>query len=318
MTPLLTRPKPPTIAQVLQQGLSDCWHQPVQIINLRAEALYSYSTHPIYRLQATLSEGRSLPVIFKRLRRDIRQGREILLYQGLLTHRRFGAPELYASLCDPAQGRYWLFMEDVGELKLEYCDVEEWLIAFRWLAQMHATYYGQVSQLRALGCLGEHHAAFYRDLAQAARTQMQQKAEPHAVDRYDRLLTRLDDLIAFLVQQPQTLVHGDLSCHNLIVQADRSIRPIDWEWAAIGVPAWDVVRLLSGWKTGKPRFLTAYWEEWIQHSPIVDRPTFDRTLAACEILKILWYLRWWIKPCQDAAFVDQMFDRMERFWHQLD
>ena len=53
------------------------------------------------------------------------------------------APTVYASLCDTARGRYWLFVEDVGRLRLEWCDVDDWPAALRWVGRMHAEYYGR-------------------------------------------------------------------------------------------------------------------------------------------------------------------------------
>ncbi|URD51293.1 phosphotransferase [Chroococcidiopsis sp. CCNUC1] len=310
-------------AAVLEQGLSRYWGRSLQIVAIESQPLDSFSTHPIDRLQVTLDDGQQLSVIFKQLQlkcdRHIRhRGKEVRIYERLLVNRDLGTPALYASLYDESNHRYWLFMEDVGEWKLEYCDVEEWCAAFRWLARLHATYYGQAAQLRQLDCLVEHGAVFYRYLADMAR-QSVQLYQPQAIARFDSLVSRLDELIAELEAQPHTLVHGDMSCQNLIVQPQVGIRPIDWEWAAIGVPAWDVAKLSSGWGTGKPRLLAAYCDEFARHAIApLDRRAFDRTLAGCDILKILWYLRWWISPCRDIAQVDKLLDKIAERWHWLD
>jgi len=306
-----------TVAEVLEQGLGEYLRQPVQIQQMTSTALDNYSTHPIYRLRITLNKGQNKSVIFKQLRQDVRQGREVLLYQKLLAGQRFGAPQLYAGLCDRTTQRYWLFLEDVGEWKLEYYEIAEWLVAFRWLAQLHATYYDRVTELRSLDCLGEHNVKFYYYLLQTARESLKKKADVHLLTRFDRLTVRFDELVAFLICQPQTLLHGDVSCHNIIVQPDVGIRPIDWEWASIGIAAWDVVRLLSGWGKHKPYLLKAYLDELTQYIAI-DRQTFNQTLAYCDILKTLWYLRWWIKPFQKPTFVENALDKVENLWHELD
>ncbi len=38
--------------------------------------------------------------------------------------------------------------------------------------------------------------------------------------------------VEHLARQPLTLLHGDLNCHNLMVQPDSKIRPIGWGYAA--------------------------------------------------------------------------------------
>ncbi|AFZ29509.1 aminoglycoside phosphotransferase [Gloeocapsa sp. PCC 7428] len=307
----------PTVAAVLEQGLCEYFGQSVQIQQITSTALDNYSTHPIHRLQVTLNTGQQISTIFKRLRQDVRQGREVLLYQRLLVGQRFGAPQLYAGLCDRAAQRYWLFLEDVGEWKLEYYEISEWLLTFRWMAQLHAAYYDREAELRSLDCLGEHNAEFYYYLLQTARESLKKKAEAHLLMRFDCLMAQFDELVAFLICQPHTLLHGDVSCHNIIVQPNVGIRPIDWEWASIGIAAWDVVRLLSGWGKYKPYLLAAYLDELKQHI-VLDRQTFSRTLVYCDILKTLWYLRWWIKPFQKPAFVETALAKLENLWYELD
>ena len=77
----------------------------------------------------TLDRGQQLAVIFRRLKprpdEDVR--REVLVYRRLLARRSAHPPAVYDSLCDEAQGRYWLFFEDVSESRLEWCDVNDWL-----------------------------------------------------------------------------------------------------------------------------------------------------------------------------------------------
>ncbi|MDM9379808.1 phosphotransferase [Chlorogloeopsis sp. ULAP01] len=307
---------------ILEQGLSRYLGRALQIVAIQSQPLYSFSTHPIERLTVTLDDNQQLSVIFKQLQlkcdRHIRHcGKEVWIYERLLANRHLGTPALYASLYDESNHRYWLFLEDVGEWKLEYCDVEEWFAAFRWLARMHATYYRRDAQLREFDCLVEHKAVFYRYLAEMARQSIQEY-QPQAIARFDSLMSRLDELIAELEEQPHTLVHGDMSCHNLIVQPEVGIRPIDWEWAAIGVPAWDVVRLLAGWGAEKPRLLAVYLDEFARHAPPLDRPSFDRTLAGCEILKTLWYLRWCLAPRRNTACVEDLLDKIADRWYWLD
>ena len=314
----------PTPAAVLEQGLRDCFGESLRIVEMDSAALDSFSTHPISCLHLTLADGKRVAVIFKRLQRgpekDVRREREVLIYQRLLAGRRFGAPMLYASLCDDARGYYWLFLEDVSEWKLEYCGMDDWLAAFRWLARLHSAYYGREAELRALDCLGEHGPAFYQNLAATAWESLRRNGEPRALAHFNHLMEqRFETSVAYLARQPRTLVHGDMSCHNLIVQPGLGIRPIDWEWAAIGPAAWDLAKLLDGWGSKQPRLLAAYLDEFaLRATAPFDRCAFERSLAHCEIMKRLWYLRWWIRRCQDPPFVDRLLDKMETIWQRLD
>lgn len=313
--------QPASPEAALEQGLRVSLGRPARIVDVCATSMDTFSSHPISRLRVTLDQGEQLAVIFKRLRpgpgKDVR--RELLTYGRLLPGQRFGAPMLYASLCDETRDRYWLFLEDVGRWRLDWCDVEGWLAAARWLADVHATYDGRETELAALDCLGEHGAAFYWMLAETARESLSHRGESHALARFDGLMDRFDSSVAYLCRQPRTLLHGDVSGHNVMIQKDGRIRPIDWEWAAIGVAAWDVDKLLAGWGRKKRELLSAYLDAFRRRTAEpLDEGAFERTLAHCRILRTLWYLRWWIEPCGDPAFVTRLLDKMERTWAGLE
>jgi hypothetical protein len=309
-------PIPDEVEQILARGLRHHFGRPVGIAELHSRFLDTFSTHPISRLNLTLDSGEQLTVIFKRLQprpdRDVR--RRILIHRRLLADGRLDAPAVYASVCDEAQGQYWLFLEDVGECLLGWCDdMEAWLAAYRSLARMHAVYYGQEEKLRALGCLGEHRPAFYRFFARYAHEVLQRYAGRRRLVRFERLMMRWFDVsVAYLAHHPLTLVHGDSYCTNFMVQPGPRIRPIDWDSAAIGVAGWDMAQLVAGWGPEKPRFVAAYLDEFAQHAAVpVDRRAFDRTLAHCEIMRVLQVLYWWEGPYEDLAFVDGVLEEME-------
>lgn len=308
----------PTPQRILERGLSEREGRSVVIAGLERRPLHTYSTHPIHRLEAVLADGRRRSVIFKRLRakpgKDI--ARELLLYERMLSGGRFGAPELYASLCDPVRGRYWLFLEDVGGFGLGWCETDEWEPAFRWLARMHAELQDRAEELRGFGCLPEHDEAFYRGLAGAAGRSLVALGTERAHRRFTLLAEEgLESTVEYLTSQPRTFVHGDMSCKNVMVQPGLRIRAIDWEWAAIGCAAWDLSKLLAGWGSEKSRFLAAYLDELDHHAPVpLDRRALERALVHCDALKVLWYLRWWVDGCEQPAVVDRMLDDLERRW----
>jgi aminoglycoside/choline kinase family phosphotransferase len=317
-------PVPEEVEQILTGGLREYFGRPVRIVELHSRFLDdTFSTHPISRLNLTLDSGEQLTVIFKRLqpRPDRDVPRRILIHRRLLADRRLDAPTVYASVCDEAQGRYWLFLEDVGELKLSWSDdMDDWLAAYRSLARMHAVYYGQEEQLRALGCLGEHRPAFYRFFARNAQEVLRRYAGRHRLAHFERLMGRWFDVsVAYLARHPRTLVHGDSYCTNYMVQPGPRIRMIDWDSAAIGVAGWDMAQLVAGWGPEKPRFIGVYLDEFAQRAAVpLDRRAFDRTLAHCEIMRVLQVLYWWEGPYENLAFVDKLLGEMQIACDYLD
>jgi aminoglycoside/choline kinase family phosphotransferase len=311
------------VEEALARGLQNHFGRPVRIVELHSTFLAdTFSTHPIYRLHLTLDGGERLTVICKLLQpqQDEDARREVLIYRRLLGGGRFDAPTVYASLCDESLGRYWVFFEDVGELRLEWCDVDDWPAAFRWVARMHAEYYGREEELSALGYLGEHGPPFYRFLARGAREMLQWLDARRRLVRLERLMARWFDLsVEHLARQPLTLLHGDLYCHNLMVQPGPKIRPIDWGFAAIGVAGWDVAKLIAGWGPEKSDFIGIYLDEFALHAPVlVDQRSFERSLAHCQIMRTLQILYWWEGPYKNLAFVDGVLEEMESACRYLD
>jgi hypothetical protein len=312
--------KGPAPREVLEQGLSAHFGRPVRITRLQRRPLAT-SSHAIERLRVTLASGERLRVIFKRLSPGEKlygNEREVLIYQRLLDGGRFGAPALYASACDEAEGRCWLFLEDLGSTTLEEGGDEEWLAAVRWLAGVHASYHGRENDLRGLGCLMENGPAYYHMVGQTARRNLELAGAREALVRFDALMRRYDSLVNYLAGEPRTLIHGDIFPQNLIIQPGGRIRAIDWESAAVGLGAWDLAQLLDGWGSMKPTFLAAYLAEFErQVAGPFDREGFQRLFGHCEILNALWHLRWSVEACQNAPVVEDLLLTLETRWQRL-
>jgi hypothetical protein len=313
MTAPQTRQAGPAPEDVLGEGLSDWLCRPVRVVAMVGRPLET-SSHPISRLRVTLSSGEQLSVIYKRPRPGhalYGNEREVLVYRRLLSGRRFGAPALYGSAYEPGRGRYWLFLEDVGETTLEQEGEDAWLAAARWLAGLHGAYLGRAAELRALGCLGEHDADYYRLIARTAREHLVGAGAASALGRFDRLTADFDSVADYLAAQPRTLVHGDVFAGNLVVQPGPRVRALDWESAAVGLAAWDLTRLLDGWPEEAP-FLDAYLAELARHTAAApDEHAFRRTLAHCRFLSGLWHLRWSGEACRNGAFVEGLLRHLE-------
>jgi hypothetical protein len=313
----------PTAAELgglLGDGLSTCFGRVVRIVALKSRPMAMRSTHAIDRLQVTLDSGERLPIIFKRLQRVTAwkgQRSEVLIYQRLLAGGRFGAPALYGSVRDEAEGRYWLFLEDVGDRTLKHANIRGWQAAVRSFAAMHGTYLGREDELRGLACLGEHGQSYYLLLAERARENLRAAGARLALKRFSTVVERFSSAISDLTAQPRTLVHGDVFPKNIAVQPGRRIRPFDWEDAAIGLPVWDLVRLLDGWGTDKPAFAALYLDELERRSTIqIDREAAGHAFALCEVLNILWHFGWSVEPWRDRSKVAGLLDKLDYYWER--
>lgn len=315
-----------TPEQVLEAGLSVHFKRPVRIARMESRLLgQGEADYPVSRLRVTLTSGEQVRVIFKRCAQEVDpEGdlmeappsdymREVLTYRHLLSNPTFDAPAVYASVYDPTLEQYWLFIEDLGTSTLEGGDLEDFLAATRYLGTMHGTYAGREEELRRCGSLVEHGPAFYRALAAGARRNLQQPGQEPHLDRFDRLMQRFDSVIRELLDQPRTLLHGDFSSHNIAVQSGRRIRPIDWEWAAIGPVGWDLVRLYYEWQSNRSDFLGAYLEEFQRCSSVpLDPDGLERRFSLCEVVYRVWFL--WAVPNRfpEPGFVDGLLREMQK------
>jgi hypothetical protein len=314
-------PPAAALAPLLEEGLTRHLGRPFRVATVEGRLLGRGSTHPISRLLVTADSGEQVPVIFKRLApRPEPKGhrREVLVYRRLLAGQRFGAPALYASAYDEPGGRYWLLLEAVGRRPVTEGDLPDWAGAVRRLAELHGSYLGRDGELRALGCLGERGAAYYHFLAGRARRNLREADAGQALARLDALLTGFEDVVAHLVGQPQTLVHGDIHPDNFRLQPGHRVRLIDWETASVGLGALDLARLLDGWGSDRPKFVAIYWDELGRHlSAPCDREALEVTLRYCAFLLPVIHLGWEVEHCRDASFVGDALRRLERYRQRL-
>jgi hypothetical protein len=305
--------------EVLEAGLVASLGRPLRVTGVQCRWA-ELSSHPVERLRVHLDDGTRLKIVLKRLTDEVRPRghggeREVMVYRLLLAGRRFGAPELYASVQDASRGRSWLFLEDVGDVDLKHGSLAEWDAAVRRLAEFHGAYLGRAAELRGLGILAEHDGDFYRSIVEEGRRNLRRAGDARSLARFDALMRPYDALVEDLARQPRTFVHGDIFLKNLAVQPGPLVRPIDWESAGIGTPFLDLARLLDGWGPDKPRFLGVYLQELDRLAAVpVDRAAALRAFAGCEIVNILWHFRWSVEACRDEASVADLLDAVESLW----
>lgn len=315
------RPAAAVTIAALQHGLSERADRTVTVTACQVRPLHGYSTHPISRL-TVMADGEPMSVIWKRLRPRAgrHRGREVLLYRTLLADRRYGAPQLHASVCDEDRERYWLFLEDVGDRRLDRSGTTSWEAVLRWLARLHGEH-ARGGPLLPPGYLAVHDRAFYWSLAADARRSVSRWAAPQAGRRFERLIGGYGTTVDALTAQEPTLVHGSLSAQNVHLQQDPHgrlvVRPVDWEAAAVGTPAWDLAKLLHGWGNAKQQLLEVYLHEHRRNGTALVVADLQVALGHAEILRTLRALHWWREELHSPGAVDQLLDRMAAHWRRL-
>jgi len=142
---------------------------------------------------------------------------------------------------------------------------------------------GVLKQLHALPPLGSPF-----DPAAAARRYATGVASPEA----DRLADRTAGLAADIRRYPapSSICHNDLVAEN-VLQTERGILIIDWEYAAVGDPFFDLAVVVRHHELGDSlaaRFLNAY----LQRRPTeVESQRFALQCRLYESLLALWNLR---------------------------
>lgn len=224
----------------------------------RRPNLYS-SSFPQEEVDLALSDGSTLPLMFKNFAPDeggqslyvkpafLRDPcREIEIYRRILGPLQLGTPQLFAAEIDSAQHRHWLFLERVEGLRLaQVGDVRMWRQAARWLARLHAVDHPPVDGVNLV-----RHDALYatwiaRGRAVANRMgQANQKIVHSLLDRYGMVIERLSAL-------PHSLVHSDFYPANILIRKTAgapidSICVIDWEVCGVGPSLLDLAALTSG------------------------------------------------------------------------
>ena len=140
------------LRETLQEGLSRLRGRPIEIRELHREFFLDSSSFRTERLHVLLDDDEWLDVFFKDLNpqhqldvaRRIRKvevhpsHREFQMYRQILSRLHFGTPQLYAFRWDPHRGIFWIFLEDLGDLRLgSVGDFKVWLAAAQWAGRFH-------------------------------------------------------------------------------------------------------------------------------------------------------------------------------------
>lgn len=284
----------------------------------RRDSAYG-STFPLEDLRLRQSDGRELRLVFKDLGGTPEDGpaagprpaflrdplREIEVYRRVLGPSALSAPACLGAVVDPAEDRYWLFLERIeGDLLWQVGEVEAWLRAARWLADMHARF---ADRRRPVGGrLLAYDSGYFRRWPERMRRFLEERGEASAAD-LDRICAAATAAAEWLDGQPATFLHGEFYPANILVEPGGGaarIRPVDWEMAGWGPGPLDLAALASGTWGEEEREALA--ESYRSGLPGALRPSARALRAAldrCRLLLAVQWLGWsrhWTPPAQHA------------------
>ena len=288
------------------------------------------TSFPIEELDVRLASGEQIGLVFKDLARDSLEDsalsakpeslhdpmREIEVYERLLPATGIeGPPTCHATVADPAEGRFWLFIERVAGVELYQVGRREtWEYVARWLAGMHAGLRSHAAEESTLLRYDDDMLARWAHLA-AARS-----PDEESRDRLEQIAERYEEAILPLLAGDHTVIHGEFYASNVLVndpEAPGRVAPVDWEMAGLGPPLLDLAALVSGgWSDENRDAIAAAYREAAADGGSELEADFERRLDAARLHIALQWLGWsedWAPPPEHAtAWLDDALALSEK------
>jgi hypothetical protein len=167
------------------------------------------------------------------------------IYEHVLPGLGLRAAGFFGSVPDRDTDFCWIFLEDVIG---EPVSVEHRQLFTHWLASMHGT----GSALPKPSGLPSKGLGYYLDIVQASQGHIsesldrdefdttQQSWLTGALEAFERVESVWPKLAELCADIPETVIHGDFSAKNLILDTSGRIVALDWGSAGWGVPATDL------------------------------------------------------------------------------
>jgi hypothetical protein len=237
----------------LQRGLEEVFRDEglVEIIGREPNVRAAY--YPSEVVACRFREGHTRQLLLKyAVNPDEAQGGRLtgpkyerLVYEHVLNRRESSVPAFYGCHLDPVSGALWgvtEYLEGAVHAHKMYPQAHGLGRAAGWIGAFHAVGEREI-RLSGTPPLHRHDGSFYRRWAEWT-LEYEDRQQPwlrQFVRRYDEVI---DDLLA----RPQVIVHGDYFADNILVCGD-TVRPVDWELAAVGAGEVDLATLIVGWET---------------------------------------------------------------------
>ncbi|UCG22971.1 MAG: aminoglycoside phosphotransferase family protein [Chloroflexota bacterium] len=251
----------------------------------------------VFRLHGVGTVGR--PVIAKRC--YLSTGRvEDFLYRQILPQLPVSAPRYYGYARDDEQ-LCWLFLEDIGDQRIDHSDPEQQAAVSTWLGRLHAN--AAVVKPAGLADRGPGH--YFNHLDSGRKNILDNLGNPvlseedrtvllAAAKRLDEIAACWDRVAAACEEIPCTLVHGDFRPKNVFVRQEAGgsvIYPLDWEMAGWGVPAPDLAPSRDRY-AGSLINLEIYRQIVAAAWPNMDKPQLERMVVIGYLFRRLAAVAW--------------------------
>jgi hypothetical protein len=324
MSSLDERSRTTEIRAQLERALGERRGAPVSIECLERRPCAYRTSFALEELDVALADGTRLRLMLKDLSRAaLHQDalaakpellyepmREIHVYRDLLDDAGLGTAEYHGSSINPAQDRWWLFIENVvGDALWQIGEFDVWEETARWLARMHGTLGRRVS---GRGPLLRYDRELLGVWARRAGRFADDPRSPWSTEERQciRALTaRYDAVTEQLVALAPTFIHGEFYPSNVLVQQGGKtprVCPIDWEIAAVGPGLLDLAALSVGkWTDAeRDRLAVAYRAA---AAPVAETAShlsddeFERALDFARLHLAVQWLGWeprWEPPAE--------------------
>lgn len=299
------------LRDALERSLSDYVGGSGRITSLERSPCVFTSSFALEELAIETQDGAELKLMFKDLggsglserARSAKPDflydplREIEVYRSILSQADLGTAAFYGCAVDPAEDRYWLFIENVrGTALWQIGELERWEAVARWAAALHGRY--AESGPPAAERLVHYDADLYRlwlrravdfaDRWEAMRPGVGLKTIEWLADRYDPVVKCLESL-------PATFIHGELYASNVLIASDADesrVCPIDWEIAAMGPGVIDLAALTMGWDRETTVALATAYTAHLQPDRLPTLDSFLETLDCARLHLAVQWLGW--------------------------
>ncbi|MHB8657880.1 MAG: aminoglycoside phosphotransferase family protein [Solirubrobacteraceae bacterium] len=287
----LSSPGEPTLISALENALTGVGlGTPVK--NVRREDNVYESSHRSEVLVCSLASGAELRLLGK-VGPSVDQDHwglvrglayEAAVYRQVLVDED-PTPHFYGSYDDPRSGRTWLFLEYLGEgWQLDLGPEDAIVEAARMIGELHRRAAPKLGA-ESPSVLNRYDGRYYENCLRNVGP---------LVEKWRPRLPGLDQLVAgfqrefgVLLSAPQTIVHGELTPHNVVWAYDRPYI-VDWEEAAIGAGEIDLASLTDEWDEDLVSLATAaYLQSRWPEGPPHDFPRALRAARLCWLFRRL-------------------------------
>jgi hypothetical protein len=210
----------------------------------------------IYRLYGAAADGSN--VVAKRLR-GLGGSTEQMVYESVLPYLGMPTLRYYGSTPDETAKHHWLFIEDGGGRKYSPSSKTLRVAAARWIGRLHVAAAESAKCAALAERLPRRTHEYYLDRARGAIVSLSTQRENPSLADEDRAVleavlsqcrlieSRWSEVDEFYQRMPSTLIHGDFAGRNIRYRpadgpATVTLWPFDWEDAAWGPPALDLIQ----------------------------------------------------------------------------